>query len=464
MPSILELGRFQFAMTTIFHFLFVPLSIGLAFVVAVMETLYVKTGKEEYKSMTRFWAKIFLLSFSVGVVTGIIQEFQFGMNWSAYSRFVGDIFGAPLAVEALLAFFMESTFLGVWFFSWDKVSKKVHCLFIWLVSIGSALSALWILIANSFMQYPQGFEIIDGRAQLTDFAAVVFNHHVAYQYGHVIFSALLLASAFIIGSSAFLLLKKKEVQLTSFYKKSIAVALSIFLVGNLGALLFGDLQMQAMVEDQPMKFAAVEGLYETTGESAPWTVVAWIDEKDRKKEYALEIPALLSLLAYHDTTGAVKGMNEIEKELTEKYGSGDYTVPVNALFWSFRLMAGFAGLFLLFALLALIFRKKLEQKRWLLVLLSSLVCLPFVATTAGWLITELGRYPWTVYGLFTIADSISPNVSAGSLLFTNITYFLLFTLLAAVMITLMVKEFKKGPFAVEHAPSVQEVDPLAKEV
>ena len=462
MLDVLGLARFQFAMTTVFHFFFVPLSIGLGVCVAVMETRYCMTNDVRYKQLTKFWGKMLILSFAVGVVTGIIQEFQFGMNWSDYSRFVGDIFGAPLAIEALLSFFLESTFLGVWMFSWEKVSKKAHCVFIWLVTIGSALSALWILIANSFMQHPGGFEIINGRAQLVDFGAVISNPQVWYEYGHVIFAALTLASFFIMGSSAINILKNKEVD---FYKKSMKTVAIIAIIGAIGTAGVGDLQARALVTDQPLKFAAMEGLYEDTGSPAPWALLASIDTEKKEAKPIIEIPYMLSMLSYHKPEGSVRGMNSITKEFQGKYGDLDYNLPVKTMFYSFRVMAGFGGIFVLMSLIALIGIKKNKVQNWKLFLKIMGICtfLPWFATSTGWLITELGRAPWTVYGLFTIADSVSPNVTGGQLLFTNIVYFSLFALLGGVMVYLMIKQFKKGPFADEKELSAQDIDPFGYE-
>ena len=265
MFDIVTLARIQFAMTTVFHFFFVPFSIGLALVVAIMETMYVVKKEERYRKMAKFWGNIFLLSFAVGVVTGIIQEFQFGMNWSDYSRFVGDIFGAPLAVEALLAFFLESTFLGLWIFTWDKMNPKVHVTFIWLVVFGSMMSAFWILVANSFMQHPVGYVINNGRAEMVDFVAVISNPKVWYEFSHVIMGAFTLGGMAVAGMAAFQLLKKRDI---SFHKASMRIGLWVTLFGSIGVLLAGDLQMKALIEGQPMKFAAMEGAYEDSDDPA----------------------------------------------------------------------------------------------------------------------------------------------------------------------------------------------------
>ncbi|KRN57244.1 cytochrome ubiquinol oxidase subunit I [Carnobacterium divergens] len=463
--DIVTLARFQFAMTTVFHYFFVPLSIGLALAVAVMETMYVVKKKDVYKDMAKFWGHIFLLSFAVGVVTGIIQEFQFGMNWSDYSRFVGDIFGAPLAVEALLAFFLESTFIGLWIFGWDKFSKKVHMVFIWLVVFGSMMSAFWILVANSFMQHPVGYELNNGRAELNDFGALLTSPQVWYEFSHVLFGAVVLGGFVVAGLSAFKLLAKKD---TSFFKKSLNIGLTLGLIGAVCSILSGDLQTKALVHDQPMKFAATEGLYEDSGDPASWALLGIHDVEKKETTWSLEIPYLLSILSFNKPEGAIRGMLSINKELIEKYGNQNYFPPVRTLFWSFRIMAG-SGVFLsLVAILGLWFnnkKKTLMEMNWLLRVIAFCTFVPFIANTAGWLITELGRYPWTVYGVFTIADSVSPNVSTTSLLISNIIYFCLFSGLGAVMVYLVKKEMDKGPYheleSQDH-DSKANVDPFEK--
>lgn len=463
--DIVTLARFQFAMTTIFHFFFVPFSIGTALVVAIMETGFVITKKEQYRRMAKFWGNIFLLSFAVGVVTGIIQEFQFGMNWSDYSRFVGDIFGAPLAVEALLAFFMESTFLGLWIFTWERVNPKLHVVFIWLVTIASMLSAFWILAANSFMQHPVGYTIRNGRAEMTDFGALLTNHQVWYEFAHVITAAITMGGIIVAGLAAFRLLQKNVDR--EFFKKSLRVGLVVSLFGSVAVLGAGDLQMKALIEDQPMKFAAMEGTYDDTGDPAAWTLIAWDNEREHKQVFGVQVPYILSILAYGKPSGAIKGMDHVNKELVEQYGDRDYYPPVNVLFWSFRIMAGFGVLMLLVSALGLFLTRKkrpiLYEKRWLLWIMGLTTFTPFIANTSGWLITELGRYPWTVYGLFTIEDSVSPNVSVTSLLISNTVYFLLFSTLAITMITLIRRELKKGP-ELPNNDKTDSADPFDREV
>ncbi|MCH4208895.1 cytochrome ubiquinol oxidase subunit I [Bifidobacterium sp.] len=456
--SILGLSRFQFAMTTIYHFFFIPVSIGLALAVAIMETMYAANKKPVYLKMAKFWGKIFLLSFVVGVVTGIIQEFQFGMNWSNYSRFMGDIFGAPLAIEALLAFFMESTFIGVWMFTWDRFKPAVHAIFMWLTWLGSTLSAIWILAANSFMQHPTGFEInkATGHVRLRSFMDVVANPQLWRAFPHVIFAAVMTGGMIILGMSAFGMLHKRTQQHDgdkAFFTKSIRFGAVVALVGAIFATYAGDLQTQFIIRDQPMKFAATEAIYDDTSDPAPWAVVSLINEKD-KTANSIEIPYMLSLLSYHSTSGSVKGMNTVNKELHEQYDAKfgkdmNYYVPVTTLFWSFRFMALSAAIAGLASILALWFTRKgkdtLMNYRWLLWIMGACTFTPFIGTTGGWLITELGRYPWIVYGLLTIADGVSPTATVPSLLFTNIVYFLLFLLLGAVMIFYSRRVLYQGP-------------------
>ncbi|MGM9891923.1 cytochrome ubiquinol oxidase subunit I [Limosilactobacillus sp.] len=473
--DIVSLARFQFAMTTVFHFFFVPFSIGTVFVVAVMETMYVRTKNESYKKMTKFWGNIFMLSFAVGVVTGLIQEFQFGMNWSDYSRFMGDIFGAPLAFEALLSFFIESTFIGLWVFTWDRVKKGLHLFFIWMIVFGTMTSALWILTANSFMQHPVGFTIRNGRAEMVNFGALLSNPQVIFELGHVLMGALLTGATIIAGLTAFQLLKKRPLsdENKTIYHKTMRVSLWLMLIFSLGSITVGDMQMQYLIKEQPMKFAATEAVYKTTKSPAPWTVVGIADSKTHQVDGKVEIPMMLSVLSYHKTSGSVTGMEEVNAQLEKKYGTHidghkmNYYVPVNTLFWSFRVMAGFGALLALVSIVGLIMTRKgketLYNHRWALWVMAILTFAPFLANTAGWLITELGRAPWTVYGLFTIQQSVSPNVSVASLLTSNIIYFVLFASLAAILIYLIIRFLRNDPVELEAAQADKKAtDPFAK--
>ncbi|KRL67178.1 cytochrome ubiquinol oxidase subunit I [Companilactobacillus versmoldensis] len=477
--TIVGLARFQFAMTTVFHFFFVPFSIGMGFVVAIMETIYAVKKDKVYRDMAKFWGKIFLLSFAVGIVTGLIQEFQFGMNWSEYSRFMGDVFGAPLAIEALLAFFIESVFIGIWMFTWDRFSPGWHAFMIWMTSIGTMLSAIWILAANSFMQHPTGFTIavMGGRTRikLTSFGDVVANPQLWRVFPHLIIAAIMTAGVVIAGMSAYGLLRKKNGE-NHFFKTSLRYGLWVGLIGSILTIFAGDFQTQQMIKDQPMKFAATEGIYQNTKDPAPWTVIETIDAKGHKASHQVEIPKVLSLLTYHKGSGAVKGMNQINKELNNEYGNKkfgtqmgselDFYPPAKTLFWSFRIMTAVAFLVLLFDFLGLLFSRKskdtIENKKWLLYCLGIGIWIPFIGNSAGWFVTEFGRYPWIVYGLFTISQAVSPSSTIGSLLFSNILYFLLFAFLGGVMVWYSRQTLHQGPYF-EEKDSKQNVDPFAKE-
>ncbi|MDT3425267.1 cytochrome d ubiquinol oxidase subunit I [Paenibacillus forsythiae] len=454
------LSRMQFASTTIFHFFFVPVTIGLAFIIAIMETMYVRSGNEEYKRMAKFWGKLFLVNFAIGVVTGILQEFQFGMNWSDYSRFVGDVFGAPLAVEALLAFFLESTFIGIWIFGWEKVSKKIHLLAIWFVSIGTTLSAFWILAANSFMQHPVGFTVNNGRAEMNDFFALITNGQLLVEFPHTVLGAFATGAFLIIGVSAYKLLRKQDVE---FFKKSFKVAAIVGIISSIGVAFAGHWQAQYLVKTQPMKMAASEGLWGKSGDPAPWTVFANIDPTNKTSTHELKIPYLLSYLSYSKFSGEVKGMNELQAEYEQKYGPGNYIPPVRTTFWSFRIMiaAGTAMIFISLWAVYLMWRKKLDQPNtgFMRICLSGLL-LPPIANTTGWLMTEFGRQPWTVFGLMTTENSISPNITAGRVLFSLITFNGIYAALFIVLIYLFIKVIKKGPYAIEEES--HSTDPYSK--
>jgi len=441
----LALARLQFAATTVYHFFFVPLTLGLSILVAIMQTLYYRSGNETYKRMTQFWGKLFLINFAMGVVTGIVQEFQFGMNWSEYSRFVGDIFGAPLAIEALLAFFLESTFLGVWFFGWDKLPKRVHLASIWLVAIGSNLSALWILIANSFMQQPVGFAIQNGRAEMTDFFALLTNPNVWVQYPHVLLAGITTAAFFVLGISAWHLLRKQNVD---FFRRSFQMAVIYGVIGALGVIFVGHSQAQHMIRTQPMKMAAAEGLFKTEN-PASFSLITIGDIEGRKEVWAIRLPSLLSLLAYNQLTGEVKGLNQLQAEYQAQYGPGDYLPPVALTYWNFRFMVGAGFLMALLALygLYLALRDRFERSPRFLKLLPIAIVLPYVANTAGWLMTELGRQPWIVFGLMRTEDAVSPVVAGSSVLLSLVLFAAVYGALMVVDLYLLNKFAKAGPVA-----------------
>jgi cytochrome d ubiquinol oxidase subunit I len=441
----LTLARLQFAVTTVYHFFFVPLTLGMAILIAIMQTIYYRTGNDLYKRMTQFWGKLFLINFAMGVATGIVQEFQFGMNWSEYSRFVGDIFGAPLAIEALLAFFIESTFLGLWFFGWDKLPKGVHLATIWLVAIGSNLSALWILIANSFMQQPVGFVLRNGRAEMTDFLALVTNSNVWVQFPHVILSGVTTAGFFVLGISAWHLLRKTDGE---FYRRSFQMATIYAVIGAVLVTVVGHSQAQHMVRVQPMKIAAAEGLYKSE-DPAPFSLLTIGDLSGRQEVFSIRLPALLSVLAYNQLSGEVKGIDNLQAEYTKQYGPGDYVPPVPLIYWSFRGMVGAGMLMALLALVALylVARDRVESNPRLLGLLVWALFLPYIANTAGWFMTEFGRQPWIVFGLMRTEAGVSPTVTGAAVLISLVVFTLVYAGLMGADIYLLSKNARSAPAA-----------------
>ncbi len=457
----LLLARLQFGVTTVYHFFFVPLTLGLSILVAIMETQYVRTGDEMWKRMTKFWGKLFLINFAMGVVTGIVQEFQFGMNWSEYSRFVGDIFGVPLAIEALLAFFLESTFLGIWIFGWERLSKGLHAAAIWLVAFGANISALWILVANSFMQEPVGYAIVDGRAQLTDFWALLANPNLWVMWPHVFFSGLTTAGFFILGITAYHMVKalRANGEIALFWRRSYQVAAIAAVVGAVMVGLNGHTQAQHMIQSQPMKMAAAEALWDSE-DPASFSLFTIGNERTREDVFAIRIPRLLSVLAYNRLSGEVKGINDIEAEYQALYGPGNYAPPIGVTYWAFRVMVG-AGMLmgvLALAALYLLMRNRLQHAPRFLGLLPLAIALPYLANTAGWLMTELGRQPWIVQGLQKTEDAISPNVAAGSVLFSLLAFTLLYGVLMAADVFLLTKYARAG---IETTPEPVEEPELA---
>lgn len=461
--DVVDLARLQFASTTIFHYFFVPISIGLSLIVAIMETIYVVKKDELYKRMAKFWGTFLLINFAVGIVTGILQEFQFGMNWSDFSRFIGDIFGTPLAIEALLAFFLESTFIGLWVFGWDRLSKGVHLASMWLVSIGTILSALWILAANSFMQRPVGFEVVDGRAELTDIFALLTNGQLLWEFPHTIFAAFATGAFLVAGISGWKLMRKQEI---NFFKQSFKISIIIALISSLAIAQFGHSQAQYLVKTQPMKMAASEGMWVSSSDPAPWTVFSFIDTDKRENGFEIKIPYILSFLYYSKFSGSVPGMLELQEQYEQTYGPGNYIPPVKTTFWSFRVMVGSGMAMILLAMYGayLTWRKKLDlpKNNLYFKLMLFAISLPFIGNTAGWIMTEIGRQPWTVFGLLRTEDSVSPNVSSGQVLFSLISFSSIYLILLGITIYLFTRVARKGP-ASEESEQVADVDPFAQE-
>lgn len=435
----LILARLQFSITTIFHFFFVPLTLGLSIFVAILETRYVRTGDEMFKKMTKFWGKIFLINFAIGVVTGIVQEFQFGMNWSEYSRFMGDIFGAPLAIEALLAFYLESTFIGLWIFGWDKLSKRMHLTAAWLVAFGSNISALWILIANSFMQNPVGYTLDpeSGRALMSDFLALVTNPNVLIQFPHVLTAGVAMAGFVVMAFSAWHLLRKHDV---TFFRPSFRMAAFYALIGSVLVGVIGHVQGQFMVEHQPMKMAVAEAHWNTEDPASLslLTIGNWEQTED---VFSIRIPALLSFMTYSQPYGEIKGINQLQVEFEGTYGPGDYVPPVAINYWSFRAMVGAGGAMVLLSFLGVLWSKdrKLDERTRYLKIMMFAAGLPYLASTTGWILAETGRWPWIVYGLQTIEDAISPNVPAWNVLLSLVLMTVLYSVLTVIALKLGLK-------------------------
>ncbi len=430
--DVVFLSRLQFAVATLFHFLFVPLTLGLVVMIAIMETQYVRSGDEEYKKMAKFWGKLFLINFAVGVVTGITLEFQFGTNWAGYSKYVGDIFGSLLAIEATAAFFLESVFIGIWVFGWEKLSKKLHCACIWLVAIGSNMSAFWILVANSWMQHPVGYVIRNGRAELADFWAVITQPFALVTVFHVLSAAYMIAAFFIMGISAYHILRKQNV---SFFSKSYGIAVIFALIFSILNVGIGDLHGKLMSKAQPTKLAAVEAVWDTQ-KGAPFYLFLIPDEKNERNSVEMfGIPKFLSRLALGDWNAEFKGLKAWPKEERP---------PVAITFWAFRLMVGLGFLFVLISLVAFVKRNKLEETPWLLKILPFCIPLPYIASELGWTVTEVGRQPWIVYGIMKTSNAAS-KIAFSQVGISLAAFIAVYTLLGLTCFYLIIKYARKGP-------------------
>jgi len=443
--TALELARWQFGITTLYHFIFVPLTIGLAFFTAWAQTKWYRTEDEKWKKATKFWGKLMLISFALGVATGIVQEFQFGMNWSDYSRFVGDIFGAPLAMEGLAAFFVESTFLGLWLFGWGRLSKKVHLATIWLVSGSTMLSAYFILAANSWMQHPVGYEIVDGRAQLNSIWAVLSNNTALYAFAHTILAALITGGMVIVGISAWHLLRNSH---NNVFRASMRMVLPVLAVSGVLIVVVGHFNAELMTDQQPMKMAAADAVFETT-DNAGMSVFAVGDLESNPEGLRrnIEIPGVLSLIATGSTNGTVEGINNLNAEYRERYGPGEYAPIVAVAYWSWRVMTGIGFALSLFALIALWYMRKdrLEGSPRFLKVSMWMAALPFIASAAGWVFTEMGRQPWIVFGELQTQFGVSPTVSAAEVWISLLGFTLLYGVLAVIAGRIFFKTAGKGP-------------------
>ncbi len=441
----LDLARWQFGITTVYHFLFVPVTIGMGFFVAYFQTRWYRSGDDRWLRATKFWGKLFLISFALGVVTGIVQEFQFGMNWSNYSRYVGDIFGAPLAMEGLAAFFVESTFLGLWIFGWDKLPPKIHLATIWLVACSSALSAFFILAANSWMQHPVGYEMVEGRPQLTSIWSVLGNSTALYAMAHTLLAALITASMLIIAISAWHVLRSDP---TGMFSRVLRGTLPVLAVAAITTVVVGHFNGILMAKQQPMKMAAADAVFETK-DGAGLSLFATGDFKQNPGGLSrnIEIPNLLSFISTGYPRGEIRGINDINREYQKKYGPGDYAPIVAVAYWTWRAMlgVGFAAFLLGLIGVWLIHRGTLEQSRRYLKLMVFGAALPFIANSCGWIFTEMGRQPWVVFGLLKTNEANSPSVGVPEVLITLIGFTLLYGVLAFFAMKIFLKEAKHAP-------------------
>jgi cytochrome d ubiquinol oxidase subunit I len=430
--DVLLLSRLQFAVATYFHFLFVPLTLGLSILLAIMETMYVATGNSEYKVMTRFWGKLFLINFVVGVATGMTLEFQFGTNWSRYSKYVGDIFGSLLAIEATVAFFLESTFIAVWAFGWERLSARLHAVTIWLVAIAANISALWILIANSWMQSPVGFVMKNGKPVMDDFIAIITQQYAALTVMHTLGAAYVLSGFFVMGISAYQILKGKDL---SFFSRSFRIALAFALIFSIFEAAEGHMHGANLAYKQPAKMASLESHWITGGRAPVYLFL--IPDQDNERNIAAvgAIPGALSMLAHHSPDAVVKGLKDIPK--------GERP-PVALTFFSFRLMVMLGMLFLVLTIAGWLMRRRLEAHRTYLKAMIWAIPLPYVACALGWTVTEVGRQPWIVYGLLKTADAVSP-VSAVQVAVSLIGFTIVYTLLGITAFYLIWKHAKRGP-------------------
>ena len=437
--DVVWLSRLQFALTIMFHYLFPPLTIGLGVLMVIMEGLYLRTNDAVYKSMAQFWTRVFAVTFAMGVASGIVMEFQFGTNWSVYSRFVGDVFGSALAAEGIFAFFLESGFLAVVVFGWDRVSRRVHFFSTLMVSLGSIFSAVWIVVANSWQQTPAGHHIVDGpsgpRAEIVDFWAVVFNPSSVERLTHTLVGAFILGAFFVMSVSAFYILRGRHLE---FARRSFKIALILAAITSVGQLLLGHAHAVQVAQTQPAKLAAFEGLFTTPEGGAPLNLFGIPDEKNDKLHLAIGVPGMLSFLVHGDFTTPVPGLDQFPKEDRP---------PVLIPFVTYHTMVGLGMYFIGISLLGLflLWRGTLFQTRWLMWVFVFSVVAAYVANHFGWIAAEVGRQPWIVYGLLRTKDAASPSVDAWEVLVSIIMFTIIYALLFAVWIFVLNDKIQHGP-------------------
>ena len=442
----LDLARWQFALTSIYHFLFVPVTIGLAFLVALLQTAWYRNGDETYRRLARYFGALLLINVAIGVVTGLIQEFEFGMNWSAYSRLVGNVFGGPLAMEGLVAFFLESTFLGIWIFGWNRLSKKAHLATIWLVAAGTMLSAAFIMAANSWMQHPVGYATNHqtGQPQLTNIWALFTNPVFIWSYIHVLLASLVTGGVLMLAVAAWHLRRQQQVEA---FKRAAVISLAVLLPAVILALFVGSELGVVEATYQPMKIAAAEAQWNTCESRCSFSIFQiGGGNNDHTPTQIIEIPGLLSILATNSPNGKVEGLTQLNAEYQKEYGPGNYVPIVFIQYWSMRVMAYLATVVFVFAAWGgwLLYRRRMERAKWFLRIAPWMVILPFLINTAGWMLAENGRQPWIVQGLMKTANGVSPSVSATDIWISIIVFVAIFAVLGVADTWLMIRYSRRG--------------------
>jgi cytochrome d ubiquinol oxidase subunit I len=435
--TTVDLARIQFATTSLYHFLFVPLTLGLGPLVAVMQTLWYRTKDERWLRLTHFFGALFLINFAIGVATGLVQEFEFGMNWSVYSRFVGDVFGAPLAIEGLAAFMLEATFLGLWIFGWGKLSPRVHLATLWIAVLGTWLSGYFILVANSWMQQPVGYKIVDGEAQLTSVWALLSNGFALRAYVHTMLAGLIFGSIVMLGVCCWQFLRGRHVEL---FRKAAMLALIVAVPVTLLQLVVGNRFGAAVTNAQAMKIAASEAQWNTC-QPCGFSLfqIGGFTKEDPTPSFSITVPRLLSYMATGSFDGQVDGLNQLQADAESRFDPGNYMPNVRVVYWSMRVMA-YAGMlmFLVAAVGAWLYRRrKLETAGWFLWTAVGAIALPYIAASAGWILTEMGRQPWIVQDLLLTSEANSPNVSTTWLGISLGVFVALYVMLLAADVWLM---------------------------
>ena len=452
--TTVDLARIQFAATSIYHFLFVPLTLGLGPLVAIMQTLWYRTGVDAWLRLTKFFGTLLLINFAIGVATGLVQEFQFGMSWAAYSNFVGGVFGAPLAIEGLAAFMLEATFLGLWIFGWNQLSPRLHLATIWIAALGTWLSAYFILVANSWMQHPVGYEVVDGKAQLTSVGELLSNHFAVTAWLHTILAGLIFGSMVVLGVSCWHFLRGRNVEL---FRRAAALALVVAVPATLIQLSVGNRFGAAVTDAQGMKIAASEAQWDTC-KPCGFSVfqIGGFTAQDPDPSFAIVIPRLLSWMATGSFDGQVQGLNQLQAQEQQRFGPGNYMPRVRLMYWSMRVMAMLGvAMFLIAAVGAWLYRRRtLHEARWFHWIAIVAISFPYIAATAGWVLTEMGRQPWIVQDLLKTTDGVSPNLGTATIATSLAVFLALYATLGVVDFVLMRRYARLDP------PQIERPDPV----